>query len=85
MSDIIHLPLQVQFGTLCFPGAGILMSVLNWTISLVLISALFAAITRFYPTSRLPGAMLPSALWLRDEACAHYPDSEFARKYGSFV
>ena len=26
-----------------------------------------------------------AALWLRDEACAHYPDSEFARKYGSFV
>jgi hypothetical protein len=23
--------------------------------------------------------------WLRDQACAHYPDSEFARKYGGFV
>jgi hypothetical protein len=23
--------------------------------------------------------------WLRDEACATYPDSEFARKYGGFV
>jgi hypothetical protein len=26
-----------------------------------------------------------AALWLRDQACAHYPDSEFARKYGAFV
>ena len=26
-----------------------------------------------------------AALWLRDQACTHYPDSEFARKYGSFV
>ena len=26
-----------------------------------------------------------AAFWLCDEACAHYPDSEFARKYGSFV
>jgi hypothetical protein len=23
--------------------------------------------------------------WLRDQACATYPDSEFARKYGGFV
>ena len=23
--------------------------------------------------------------WLRDQACRHYPDSEFARKYGGFV
>jgi hypothetical protein len=23
--------------------------------------------------------------WLRDHACANYPDSEFARKYGGFV
>ncbi len=23
--------------------------------------------------------------WLRDQACAHYPDSDFARKYGGFV
>jgi hypothetical protein len=23
--------------------------------------------------------------WLRDQACAHYPDSEFARKYGGFL
>jgi hypothetical protein len=23
--------------------------------------------------------------WLREQACAHYPDSEFARKYGGFV
>jgi hypothetical protein len=23
--------------------------------------------------------------WLRDQACASYPDSEFARKYGGFV
>jgi membrane protein len=32
-----------------FPGAGLLMSVLNWTISLVLISALFAAIYKILP------------------------------------
>jgi len=24
-----------------------------------------------------------AAAWLRDQACTHYPDSEFARKYGS--
>jgi hypothetical protein len=23
--------------------------------------------------------------WLRDQACARYPDSEFAQKYGGFV
>jgi hypothetical protein len=23
--------------------------------------------------------------WLRERACAHYPDSAFARKYGGFV
>jgi hypothetical protein len=23
--------------------------------------------------------------WFRDQACKHYPDSEFARKYGGFV
>jgi hypothetical protein len=23
--------------------------------------------------------------WLRDQASAHYPDSDFARKYGGFV
>jgi hypothetical protein len=23
--------------------------------------------------------------WLRDQACTHYPDSEFVRKYGGFV
>jgi len=23
--------------------------------------------------------------WLRDQACRHYPDSEFARKYRRFV
>jgi hypothetical protein len=26
-----------------------------------------------------------AAAWLRDQACVHYPDSEFARKYGGFV
>jgi len=26
-----------------------------------------------------------AAAWLRDQACTHYPDSEFARKYGSIV
>ena len=29
--------------------------------------------------------MLEAAVWLRDQACQHYPDSEFARKYGGFV
>jgi hypothetical protein len=29
--------------------------------------------------------MLAAAVWLRDQACQHYPDSEFARKYGGFV
>jgi hypothetical protein len=23
--------------------------------------------------------------WLRDRACEHFPDSDFARKYGGFV
>jgi membrane protein len=32
-----------------FPGAGFLMSLLNWTISLLLISALFAAIYKILP------------------------------------
>jgi hypothetical protein len=26
-----------------------------------------------------------AVLWLRDAACKHLPDSEFARKYGGFV
>jgi hypothetical protein len=26
-----------------------------------------------------------AAAWLRDQACQHYPDSEFARKYCGFV
>jgi hypothetical protein len=26
-----------------------------------------------------------AAAWLRDQACAHYPDSKFARKYGGFI
>ena len=26
-----------------------------------------------------------AAVWLRDQACQHYPDSEFARKYCGFV
>ena len=29
--------------------------------------------------------MAEAAVWLRDQACQHYPDSEFARKYGGFV
>lgn len=29
--------------------------------------------------------MRKAAVWLRDEACRHYPDSGFARKYGGFV
>jgi hypothetical protein len=29
--------------------------------------------------------MAEAAIWLRDQACQHYPDSEFARKYGGFV
>ncbi len=26
-----------------------------------------------------------AVLWLRDAACKHLPDSDFARKYGAFV
>jgi hypothetical protein len=26
-----------------------------------------------------------AVLWLRDQACQHYPDSTFARKCGGFV
>ena len=26
-----------------------------------------------------------AVLWLRDVACSHFPDSEFAHKYGGFV
>ncbi len=26
-----------------------------------------------------------AVVWLRDQACVHYPDSEFARKYCGFV
>jgi hypothetical protein len=29
--------------------------------------------------------MAEAAVWLRDHACQHYPDSEFARKYCGFV
>ena len=29
--------------------------------------------------------MAEAAVWLRDQACQHYSDSEFARKYGGFV
>jgi hypothetical protein len=31
------------------------------------------------------GTFAEAAAWLRDQACMHYPDSEFARKYGGFV
>jgi hypothetical protein len=30
-------------------------------------------------------SMIQAAVWLRDQACQHYPDSEFARKYCGFV
>ena len=26
-----------------------------------------------------------AAVWLRDQACQHYADSDFAGKYGGFV
>jgi hypothetical protein len=26
-----------------------------------------------------------AVLWLRDKACEHFPDGDFARKYGGFV
>jgi hypothetical protein len=26
-----------------------------------------------------------AVLWLRDKACQHFPESDFARKYGGFV
>jgi hypothetical protein len=31
------------------------------------------------------GTFAEAAAWLRDQACTHYPDSEFARKHGGFV
>jgi len=31
---------------------------------------------------RMPGE---AVLWLRENACSHYPDGEFARKDGGFV
>ena len=46
-----------------FPGGRLLMSRLNSTISLLLISALFAAIYRSCPTSRSRGGMSPSGQW----------------------
>ena len=30
-------------------------------------------------------SIIEAAVWLRDKACQHYPDSEFARKYCGFV
>ena len=30
-------------------------------------------------------AFAEATAWLRDQACQHYPDSGFARKYGGFV
>jgi hypothetical protein len=30
------------------------------------------------------GTFAEVTAWLRDQACKHYPDSEFARKYGGF-
>jgi hypothetical protein len=31
------------------------------------------------------GTFAEATTWLRDQACRHYPDSEFAHKYGGFV
>jgi len=33
----------------------------------------------------IPLAISALVEWLRDQACAHYPDSDFAQKYGGFV
>jgi hypothetical protein len=30
-------------------------------------------------------SMAEAAVWLRDQSCQHYPDSQFARKYCGFV
>ena len=35
-------------------------------------------------TSSLP-TIRDAVLWLRDAACQHLPDSDFAQKYGGFV
>jgi hypothetical protein len=29
--------------------------------------------------------MAEAAVWLRDQTCQQYPDSEFARKYGGLT
>ena len=31
------------------------------------------------------GTFREAVLWLRDNACSHYRESEFVRKYGGFV
>ena len=38
-----------------------------------------------FDTKGKVATMAEAAVWLRDHACHHYPDSEFARKYGGFV
>jgi hypothetical protein len=38
-----------------------------------------------YPAEEKVGTFAEAAAWLRDQACTHYPDSKFARKYGGFV
>jgi hypothetical protein len=38
-----------------------------------------------YPAEEKVGTFAAAAGWLRDQACANYPESEFARKYGGFV
>jgi hypothetical protein len=38
-----------------------------------------------YDASDKVSTFSEATAWLRDQACKHYPDSEFARKYGGFV
>jgi hypothetical protein len=38
-----------------------------------------------YKAEAKVGTFAEAAAWLRDQACTHYPDSEFGRKYGGFV
>jgi hypothetical protein len=38
-----------------------------------------------YDAEEKVATFFDAVIWLRDNACSHYPDSEFARKYGGFV
>ena len=38
-----------------------------------------------YDANEKVSTFADASAWLRDQACKHYPDGEFARKYGGFV